>query len=141
MRTAVITHTRTGCELSCPYDEDFLQDLKDSIPGFARKWDAERKLWAIKIPYVEIAVSVARLFFSATERGKREEGAKQSATPCARPHYDPQSDHSVLHLLPSAPQELVKAAYRCLALLNHPDRGGDTATMQKINSAFTRLTK
>lgn len=37
----------------------------------------------------------------------------------------------------------LKAAYKRLALANHPDRGGDTATMQAINSeydaAFSRL--
>ena len=39
--------------------------------------------------------------------------------------------------------EALKAAYKRLALENHPDRGGDTATMQEINSeydaAFSRL--
>ena len=39
--------------------------------------------------------------------------------------------------------EALKAAYKRLALANHPDRGGDTAVMQEINSeydaAFARL--
>lgn len=39
--------------------------------------------------------------------------------------------------------EALKAAYKRLALENHPDRGGDTATMQEINAeydaAFARL--
>ena len=30
----------------------------------------------------------------------------------------------------------LKAAYRKAALENHPDRGGDTATMQRINAAY-----
>jgi len=44
-----------------------------------------------------------------------------------------------LHLLPSAPPELVKVAYRCLAQIHHPDHGGDTAAMQRINAAFKML--
>ena len=44
-----------------------------------------------------------------------------------------------LHLLPSAPPELVKVAYRCLAQIHHPDHGGDTAAMQRINAAFKLL--
>jgi hypothetical protein len=32
--------------------------------------------------------------------------------------------------------EEVKAQYKKLALANHPDRGGDTATMQAINSEY-----
>lgn len=35
-------------------------------------------------------------------------------------------------------QEL-KKQYRELAMANHPDRGGDTATMQAINEEYTRL--
>lgn len=32
--------------------------------------------------------------------------------------------------------EELKAEYKKLALIHHPDRGGDTATMQAINAAF-----
>ena len=35
--------------------------------------------------------------------------------------------------------EDLKAEYRRLAMLHHPDRGGDTATMQKINDEYARL--
>jgi len=44
-----------------------------------------------------------------------------------------------LHLLPDAPPELIKVAYRELAKLNHPDKGGDTARMQELNEAFRLL--
>ena len=30
----------------------------------------------------------------------------------------------------------VKAEYRRLAMLHHPDRGGDTATMQEVNAQY-----
>lgn len=33
----------------------------------------------------------------------------------------------------------LKAEYRRLAMANHPDRGGDTATMQAINAEYDRL--
>ena len=33
----------------------------------------------------------------------------------------------------------LKAEYRRLAMENHPDRGGDTATMQAINAEYDRL--
>ncbi len=47
--------------------------------------------------------------------------------------------YTTLHLLPDAPVELIKAAYRCLAKLNHPDRGGDEKAMQRINEAYAVL--
>lgn len=37
--------------------------------------------------------------------------------------------------------EDIKAVYRKLASVNHPDKGGDTETMQIINTAFAELCK
>ncbi len=34
---------------------------------------------------------------------------------------------------------LVDAAYRCLARLHHPDRGGSTVMMQAINAAAEQI--
>jgi hypothetical protein len=47
--------------------------------------------------------------------------------------------YQVLHLLPSAPAPLIKAAYRELAKIKHPDHGGDDEEMKRINSAFDVL--
>ena len=35
--------------------------------------------------------------------------------------------------------DALKAAYRELAMLHHPDRGGDTATMQAINAEYDEM--
>jgi hypothetical protein len=37
------------------------------------------------------------------------------------------------------PPEIIVICYRELSKRHHPDRGGDTAAMQKINAAFDRL--
>jgi curved DNA-binding protein CbpA len=42
-------------------------------------------------------------------------------------------------LLPSAPPEVIVVVYRELAKRAHPDHGGDTASMQRINQAFADL--
>jgi hypothetical protein len=39
----------------------------------------------------------------------------------------------------NAPWEVIEAAYRALAKLHHPDRGGDTARMQGINAAYDKI--
>jgi curved DNA-binding protein CbpA len=44
-----------------------------------------------------------------------------------------------LHLLPDAPPELIKAAYKTLAMKFHPDHGGDTRRMQELNEALQLL--
>ncbi len=48
---------------------------------------------------------------------------------------------TTLHLLPSAPPELVKAAYKTLAKIYHPDVQGDSAKMIEINRAFEIITQ
>jgi curved DNA-binding protein CbpA len=60
------------------------------------------------------------------------EAAKARAAKASDPYV-------TLHLLPSAPPEVVKAAYKALAVLNHPDKGGETEVMQRINDAYRRL--
>jgi hypothetical protein len=44
---------------------------------------------------------------------------------------------AVLHLLPSAPLPVIKAAFRALATLYHPDHGGSHDAMLRINAAYT----
>lgn len=46
---------------------------------------------------------------------------------------------TVLHLLPSAPPEVVDAAYRAMAKIFHPDAGGATNDMQRINAAYDAI--
>lgn len=46
---------------------------------------------------------------------------------------------ATLHLLPSAPQEVVRAAHRALAVVHHPDRGGEIDRMVEINAAYDLL--
>jgi DnaJ-class molecular chaperone len=46
-----------------------------------------------------------------------------------------------LHLLPSAPPVVVTAAYKALSKLAHPDKGGTTRQMQRVNEAYGTLAK
>ena len=50
-----------------------------------------------------------------------------------------QEAYAALHLQPGAPQPVVKAAYRALAQVHHPDAGGDTAVMARINAAYSTI--
>lgn len=53
----------------------------------------------------------------------------------------PRGAWEALYLMPGAPLEVVKAAYRALAQLYHPDKGGETVRMQEINAAMSELVK
>jgi hypothetical protein len=47
--------------------------------------------------------------------------------------------YQTLHLLPSAPDELAKHAYRVMCKLHLADKGGMTSEMQRVNEAYGRL--
>lgn len=60
----------------------------------------------------------------------------------AKRSSDQATAFAALHLLPSAPPQLIKAAYRTLAQLHHPDlAGGDGEEMRRINTAFEAITR
>lgn len=47
--------------------------------------------------------------------------------------------YATLWLRSGAPEPVVRAAYRALAQMYHPDIGGDTALMARINAAYALL--
>lgn len=66
----------------------------------------------------------------------------QSHSQRPEPSAPPSSDHAVLFVLPSAPPEVIRAAYKALATLYHPDKiGGNAEKMKSLNAAMDRLKK
>lgn len=49
--------------------------------------------------------------------------------------------YAVLHVASTAPLAVCEAAYRALAKLAHPDQGGSTQTMQRLNAAIETIRK
>lgn len=47
--------------------------------------------------------------------------------------------YAELHLLPSAPESVVKAAYKALVSIYHPDKGGDNEKFLKITEAYKKI--
>jgi hypothetical protein len=49
--------------------------------------------------------------------------------------------YQVLGVAPDAPSEVVRSAYRALALVHHPDKGGDPVVFQRIRRAYEEAQK
>ena len=49
--------------------------------------------------------------------------------------------YSTLGVAETASPDEIKQAYRKLANQHHPDKGGDTATFQKIQEAYENIKK
>ena len=123
-----------GVALTFPYNARLVDVLKREIPAYARTYDPDDKTWTVTAAYATRAVELLLHCFpdARIERpGTRLGPAPQHSL--ARPF-------AVLHLLPSAPPELIDAAYRTLARLWHPDvAGGDPETMRALNEARDAL--
>jgi len=146
MLRASITLTVHGdAELRFPYSPDFIADLKGHIPLHGRRWTPEGKFWWIGAAYVDLAARLAEGYFAVDhiDAPRADQQRAYTAPPPPRPlHPDP---FATLHLLPSAPPELIEAAARTLAKLHHPDlrppaeQALATLAMARINRAVEDL--
>jgi DnaJ-domain-containing protein 1 len=112
--------------------------LKENIAPGARTFDGDTKQWRITakgragfdgwLAYMRASHKAAIEWTDGRAEKPRER------TPSTADAY------AVLYLAPGAPPQVVKAAYRELAKLHHPDTSrGETAKMQVINEAYERL--
>jgi hypothetical protein len=120
--------------LTFPFDAWLVDALKAEIPGHARTYDPVAKSWTVAPAYAGIAIRLMYQAFTDVEIIDAATG----------PTFDRGGDPReaalvVLHLRPTAPPELVDAAYKCLARLHHPDRGGDHDAMLAINAAAEQI--
>ncbi len=161
MLTITITSTNQATfevrirSLDCDVFALVIGDLKRRIPAHLRSYSPTWKCWYIKrqaAHYLTQWIEQARDAFSANvegdpgpwTRGRRpewESSYEYEAPPPRSPRRVPSEAEAfaVLCLTPQAPAPLIRLAFRELAKLHHPDHGGDTAAMQKVNNAFDVL--
>ena len=114
------------------YDAALVDELKRRLPLRRRGWDPDRKLWWVTddqadgLAMLFVVSGVDLVHVSPAELGLVDAPAGVNLVDAYR----------TLHLLPTAPADLVAAAYRILAKAHHPDRGGTTVDMQRINQAY-----
>jgi hypothetical protein len=136
MTAARMTRTAGGrsYRVEFPFDRDVVDSIKSIVPAHSRQYDPDEKCWYISPAYRDVIQEVLEAVFIDVEM----DSERTTYTP---PPSDraPRTEYTVLHLLPSAPPELVESAYRCLSLLHHPDAGGTTSTMQELNAAVATI--
>lgn len=116
--------------LRTPFDRDFVDALKLAIPAPCREWDALKKAWYIHQEYDDILID-----FVESRGGKVIDKRPQVVTPAVIPG-PLQEACTLLFVTPDAPISVAEAAFKALARRHHPDVGGDTETMQRLNNAL-----
>lgn len=58
-------HFDTGSvEVEAPYNEEFISALKRGLPGYARSWDGNRRVWIIAGEWWDRAQPIVEEFFT-----------------------------------------------------------------------------
>lgn len=109
------------------------------VPPSHLEHDSRRRLWRIRGAYWHALVETLcdDLGFAYLVPYETEEQYRQHDLTEATPVFgraDP-AEFAVLHLLPTAPLEVVQGAYAALSKILHPDRGGDVQAMSRLNQA------
>ncbi len=134
MSTATITRQSDGSAiLHTPYDAEFVERLKATIPVSLRRWSKTDKTWIVSGSGIAQAVLLAHAFY--------DQVVDIPATPPEPTRFRPQTPHRTLFLTDDAPPEIVPVVYKALAKLCHPDKGGDVRQMQRINEAYEQIQK
>ncbi len=114
-----------------------IESLKDAVPAYDRTYSPASREWLIDASArdsLEMWLDDAREVCGASVEWQPTKHERTRAKP-----PNETTAHATLHLLPSAPPEVVRAAYKALAMKHHPDKGGSTELMQAINQAYERL--
>ena len=144
-----------------PYVPDFVTDLKAEVPYYAKDFDRDSRHWLVDGEYEETVIEVAGRYFETAivipeaEALRRERAARAAAPPppsapaphdtneCARRVRAMWCEEAELYVLPGAPLSVIKAAFRAVAKLCHPDLIGPSghARMVAVNRAYEALRK
>lgn len=123
-------------------------ELKSVVPVGYRCYEPGNKIWVITGSlFVDEWLDELRTRFDIeTEyvdgrQQKRQRRQEQNWQPPPPQQQSIASPFKTLYLLPDAPPEVVKASYKALAKIYHPDARGDAAKMVEINQAFEILTR
>ncbi len=115
-----------------------ISELKGIIPVAFRNYEPTKKTWIITDwSCLDEWLDELRSVYAV----ETEYDNEQPRRPPPQPQQSLATPYKTLHLLPDAPPEVVKAAYKALAKIHHPDARGNSEKMIEIKRAFEVITQ
>jgi hypothetical protein len=119
------------------YCPDLILELAAGIPTGSRQYDPhDGNAWTVTRDFVYVAFTLLIKYFPEAELllpGEPQDGPSAVTTQSRTNHF------AVLHLLPTAPWDVIDAAYRALMKRHDTDKGGDSAPMRRLSEAHEAL--
>lgn len=145
MRVLTLTYEEKYKLIKCSFDRniEFTQHLKYRIKASHRRYDSEDKCWYVKEVAITTLVRLGDTYFDRIVYKElpvylQIKIADRKNIQLSKA-VSGQTAYQVLHLQESAPLEVVKAAYKALAHIHHPDKGGETEMFTQINEAYEKI--
>jgi hypothetical protein len=98
---------------------------------------SEVQRWALG-HFAEHEIEVERDYWDYGHRSSRRDYQHRQQQSTKAPSKL-EAAYRILYVVPEAPREVVLAAHRALVKLHHPDAGGDTAVMSRINDSLDTI--
>jgi len=119
-------------------------DLKRSFNhGTGLRYDGDAREWTLPRYSIERLQRWADAWASQQEWNAAQRNGQRRQYRSERAQDVPGASlaqaYATLHLLPSAPPEVVQAAHRALVKSHHPDVGGSHAVMVSLNNAVDAI--
>ena len=134
------------------YNKRFSDFVRYNVrPLSYRRYDTKTHRWAVHVSKLAPVVTYAKTQFDAVDYRSlppdlqlklvAEMSGRGSASVIPIIEAGPRDAYQMLHVLQTAPWEVIKAAYKAMVFLNHPDRGGSTETTVLLQEAFEELSQ
>lgn len=113
-----------------PYDPKWINDLKFKVPGAARVWNKDKKVWIVDDMFIETIRQLCTTYFGSYKEMKNDPPPPPPAAVAT--HFE--------NFIRLCSHEDVKKLYRNAALLCHPDRnGGNGEKMSQLNISWEAI--
>jgi hypothetical protein len=128
-----------------PSTPAFTNFLKYGIkPQSYRMYDPDKRQWLVHWTKLDHTVRTARLQFDHVDWSRLPDNWQMLAVGAsgttASPVQDiPPSPYAILHVTEDAPTPVIRAAYKALCKLHHPDVGGSHEVLTRINLALEQI--
>jgi len=162
---------RTNFKIWTPsYSESFRAGLIESIPKSFRQWDRDEKCWRVEGSWLgnaqllidkcypghqveyssRAAQETEKIALEQSQKDERQaskrRNRKRSRRTTAYMDDEPfcktgQSPYDILGVLPNAPDDVIKAAYKALMKTHHPDKGGSEGKVKELSAAYEDISK
>lgn len=150
----VTTDSDGQIRVEVPFHRAWLSAIRYVVPHGSKRQGQEGNVWRFSPQYTDIVVQITLHFFPQTkvilDKGSddwanqdlqahdrwwrwRERGDVRAREPAKV------SPREVLCVTSAAPVEVVRAAYRALTKLHHPDVGGDAEEFKRVQAAWEML--